>query len=139
MDLVLIFHTIILIFLVVTAFAAIALKDLFASIIIYGAYSFCMCLTYLILHSADVAMMEAALGAGLTTILFVAALAKTSRGKNGILSKSWEPSINVMDITRRMVPFILMFGVYIGGFQGVIVIGAGVIVYAMVFGLEKNV
>lgn len=79
MDLVLVSHIIILIFLVVTALAAINLSDLFVAVIVYSAYSFCICLTYLILRSADVAMAEAAVGAGVTTILFVAVLAKTSR------------------------------------------------------------
>ncbi|MEW6087605.1 MAG: hydrogenase subunit MbhD domain-containing protein [bacterium] len=79
MDMVMISHIIILIFLVVTALAAIILKDLFASVIVYSAYSFCMCVTYLILRSADVAMTEAAVGAGVTTILFISALAKTTR------------------------------------------------------------
>ncbi len=38
-----------------------------------------MALTYLILRSPDVAMTEAAVGAGVTSILFVAALSRTSR------------------------------------------------------------
>ena len=79
MDLILVSHITILMFLVITALVAIFLEDLLASVIVYSAYSFCMCLTYLILRSADIAMTEAAIGAGLTTILFVAALAKTSR------------------------------------------------------------
>ena len=63
------------------------------------------------------------------------------------LGKEWETSINIMDITRRMVPFILMFGSYIilsghlsvgGGFPGGVVIGAGFIVYTIVFGSEKS-
>lgn len=79
MDLIMVSHIIILVFLTVTALAAVFLEDLFASVIVYSAYSFCMCLTYLILRSSEIAMTEAAIGAGLTTMLFVAALAKTSR------------------------------------------------------------
>ncbi len=79
MDLVIISHVVILAFLVVTAIAAISLKDLFASVVVYSAYSFCICLTYLILRSPDVAIAEAALGAGVSTILFITALSKTSR------------------------------------------------------------
>ncbi len=85
------------------------------------------------------------------TVLFTAiicVLSVLTFGSKGgfVLSGYWEPSINVGDITRRMVPFILLFGIYIilhghlsagGGFQGGVVIGAGFIVYTIVFGLEK--
>jgi uncharacterized MnhB-related membrane protein len=79
MDLVLIAHLIILVFLVCTALAAVISKDLLDSVIIYGAYSFTIAITYSILRAVDVAMTEAAVGAGISSILFVAALSKTKR------------------------------------------------------------
>ena len=79
MDIVTVAHLIILLFLIATAIAAIRAKDLLVAVIIYSAYSFTIALTYLMLRAADVAMTEAAVGAGVTTILFVAALCKTSR------------------------------------------------------------
>jgi len=48
--------------------------------------------------------------------------------------------------TRIIVPFILMFSLYVlahgeispgGGFQGGVIFAAGLILYAMVFGIEK--
>lgn len=81
-----------------------------------------------------------------TAIMCILSVFTFGSGKEFILEKDWEPSISVMDITRRMVPFILMFGIYIilsghlsagGGFQGGVVIGAGFIIYTIVFGLEK--
>ena len=71
-------HLIILVFLIVSAVGAVMAKDLLTAVIIYSAYSFTIALTYLILRSGDVAMTEAAVGAGVTTILFVATLCKTS-------------------------------------------------------------
>ena len=79
MELLNIAHLIIMLFLIAAALGAIMCKDLLAAVIIYSAYSFTMALTYLILRADDVAMTEAAVGAGVTTILFVAALSKTKR------------------------------------------------------------
>ncbi len=79
MELLTLAHIIILLFLIATAVAAVMAKDLLSAVIIYSAYSFTIALTYLILRADDVAMTEAAVGAGVTTILFVAALAKTDR------------------------------------------------------------
>ena len=78
MELMSISHIVILVFLVVAAISAIMAEDLLSSVILYGAYSFTIALTYLVLRSDDVAMTEAAVGAGVTTLLFLAALAKTS-------------------------------------------------------------
>jgi uncharacterized MnhB-related membrane protein len=79
MDLLTLTHLIILGFLIATALAAVMARDLLAAVIIYSAYSFTMAITYLILRSPDVAMTEAAVGAGVTSILFVAALSRTKR------------------------------------------------------------
>ena len=79
MDLVLVAHLVILVFLICTALAAIVSKDLLETVIIFNAYSFTIALTYSILRAVDVAMTEAAVGAGISSILFVAALCKTKR------------------------------------------------------------
>ncbi len=79
MELLNIAHLITMIFLIVAALAAVMAKDLLVAVIIYSAYSFTIALTYLILRADDVSMTEAAVGAGVTTILFVAALCKTER------------------------------------------------------------
>ena len=79
MDILVIAHLIILFFLIATALATLLSKDLLDSIIIFSGYSFCIALTYLILRAPDVAMTEAAVGAGATSMIFIAALSKTSR------------------------------------------------------------
>lgn len=79
MDLVTIAHLITLVFLVATAVATVLARDLIVAVIIYSAYSFTMAVTYLILRAPDVSMTEAAVGAGVTTIFFIAAICRTTR------------------------------------------------------------
>lgn len=68
-----------LLFLVVCAIMAISLKDLLDSIILLAAYSLIMALVWVEMNAPDVAFTEASVGAGVTTLLFIAALIKTVR------------------------------------------------------------
>jgi uncharacterized MnhB-related membrane protein len=70
---------IILAIVVITAIAAITIKDLLSAAILFGAYSFMMCLLWAIMGAVDVAFTEASVGAGISTVLFVAAVFRTSR------------------------------------------------------------
>lgn len=70
---------IILIFVIVSAVAAITVKDLLGAGIIFGAYSFLMCLLWAVMGAVDVAFTEATVGAGVSTVLFVAAVFRTRR------------------------------------------------------------
>ncbi|MCJ7615088.1 MAG: DUF4040 domain-containing protein [Desulfobacterales bacterium] len=67
------------IFVVICAVAAITIKDLLAAVIILGAYSFFMCILYTQMGAVDVAFTEASVGAGVGTVLFIAAVSKTKR------------------------------------------------------------
>ena len=64
---------------IVSAVAAISVKDLLASAILFGAYSFMMCLLWAIMAAVDVAFTEASVGAGVSTVFFVAAVFRTTR------------------------------------------------------------
>jgi energy-converting hydrogenase B subunit D len=68
-----------LLFLVVCAMVAVRLKDLLDSVIVLAAYSLFMAVTWVEMNAPDVAFTEAAVGAGITTFLFIAALVKTVR------------------------------------------------------------
>lgn len=70
---------IILIIVVVLAVGALSVKDLLGAAILFGAYSFMMCLLWAIMGAVDVAFTEASVGAGVSTVLFVAAVFRTSR------------------------------------------------------------
>ena len=70
---------VLLLFIVICAVAAINIKDLMSAVIILGAYSFFMCLLWTEMGAVDVAFTEAAVGAGVGTVLFIAAVSKTTR------------------------------------------------------------
>ncbi len=70
---------IILIFVVICGIGAITVKDLLGAAILFGAYSFMMCLLWAVMGAVDVAFTEASVGAGISTVLFVTAVFRTTR------------------------------------------------------------
>ncbi|OGR22281.1 MAG: cation:proton antiporter [Desulfobacterales bacterium RIFOXYA12_FULL_46_15] len=70
---------VVLTFVIFCAIAALSVKDLLATAILFGAYSFLMCLLWTIMGAVDVAFTEASVGAGVSTVFFVAAIFRTSR------------------------------------------------------------
>lgn len=66
-------------FVLVSAIATIVLRDVLAAIVAFGAYSLGLAMLWLTLQAPDVALTEAAIGAGVTTILFILTLTKTVR------------------------------------------------------------
>ncbi|MCP4718129.1 MAG: DUF4040 domain-containing protein [Desulfobacteraceae bacterium] len=70
---------IILTFVIFTAIAAITVRDLLGTAILFSAYSFLMCLLWAVMGAVDVAFTEASVGAGVSTVFFVAAVFSTSR------------------------------------------------------------
>ena len=71
-----IFTCILLGFLVVCAIAASLSKNLLNTILIFMSYSLVMSIIWILLESPDLAITEAAVGAGVTTVLFVVTLKK---------------------------------------------------------------
>lgn len=70
---------IILALVVISAVAAISVRDLLGAAILFGAYSFLMCLLWAVMGAVDVAFTEASVGAGVSTVFFVAAVFRTTR------------------------------------------------------------
>ena len=70
---------ILLIFAVICAIGAITVKDLLSAAIILGAYSFFMALLWAEMGAVDVSFTEASVGAGVSTVFFIAAVFKTRR------------------------------------------------------------
>jgi uncharacterized MnhB-related membrane protein len=70
---------IILVLIIVCGAAALMVKDLLGAGILFSAYSFMMCLLWAIMGAVDVAFTEASVGAGVSTVLFVAAIFRTTR------------------------------------------------------------
>lgn len=65
-----------LVFILVCAVAVSLTKDLLTSIIIFMAQSTAMSVVWILLRSPDLAITEAAVGAGVTTLLMFVALKK---------------------------------------------------------------
>ena len=70
---------IILLLVIVCGIGALMVKDLLAAGIVFGAYSFLLCLLWAIMGAVDVAFTEASVGAGVSTVLVVAAIFRTTR------------------------------------------------------------
>ena len=73
------FDLIILMLVVITAIAALNAKDLLSASIIFGSFSFLMCLLWIEMGAVDVGFTEAAVGAGVSSIFFIAAVFRTTR------------------------------------------------------------
>lgn len=71
-----------LVLLVVLALVAVHAADLLVAAIALGAYGFVMALTWAAMGAIDVAFTEAVVGAGATTVFFLAALLRTSRRRS---------------------------------------------------------
>lgn len=71
-----VFTYILLAFLIVCAISVSFTKNLLNSILIYMSYSLVMSVIWVLLESPDLAITEAAVGAGITTLLFFATLKK---------------------------------------------------------------
>ncbi len=68
-----------LLFLAICAMAAVTMKDLLAATILMAIYSLIMAVVWTRLNAVDVAFTEAAVGAGITTVLLIATLSRTKR------------------------------------------------------------
>lgn len=74
-----IFVTLLLVILIVCAVAVSFTSNLLNAVIIFSAYSFVMAIIWFILESPDLAITEAAVGAGVTSILFFVTLKKMNQ------------------------------------------------------------
>ena len=71
-----IFTILLLTFVVVCAIAGSFSKNLLNSIIIFMSYSLVMSMVWILIESPDLAITEAAVGAGITSVLFFVTLKK---------------------------------------------------------------
>ena len=71
-----VFQIVLFVFLIVCAISVSFYKNLLNSIIIFMSYSLIMSIIWILLESPDLAITEAAVGAGITSILFFVTLKK---------------------------------------------------------------
>lgn len=75
--------------LILCAVTIVYVKDLISTTIILGAYSFIMSAVWVRLNAVDVAFTEACVGAGITTVLLIAAISRIKE-KQSCPAKSYD-------------------------------------------------
>lgn len=76
MEMKLIFRVMLLILLIICAIAVNLTRNLLQAVIIFMSYSSIMCILWILMESPDLAITEAAVGAGVSGILFLMTLKK---------------------------------------------------------------
>ena len=82
--------------LAATTIAVLRLRDLFASAMLFGIYSLLAASAFVMLDAVDVAFTEAAVGAGISTILILGALALTGREQSARSRAGVAPTVCVL-------------------------------------------
>lgn len=72
-----------IVFVLATGIATALFRDVLAAIVVFAAYSLGMAILYTFYRAPDVALTEAAIGAGITTLLLLLTIAKTARLTGG--------------------------------------------------------
>lgn len=98
-----VFALFLLTLLVVTALAIVRTKNLFVATMLLSIFSLLMAVNFFILDAADVALTEAAVGAGVTTVIFLSALRLTSQYERGTLASSRWIAVIVVVITTVLL------------------------------------
>ncbi len=74
-----VFKVLLLLILVICAIAVCFVKDNLAAVVVYMSSSSVMAIVWIVLESPDLAITEAAVGAGVTSVLFFLTLKKIHR------------------------------------------------------------
>nr|WP_225444418.1 DUF4040 domain-containing protein [Pseudomarimonas arenosa] len=82
---------VLLLLMVVATLALIRSRNLFSVVVLSGVYSFLMATVLVALDAVDVAMTEAAVGAGISTVLLLGALLLVKSEDTGRPHKPWVP------------------------------------------------
>ncbi|ASJ72937.1 DUF4040 domain-containing protein [Granulosicoccus antarcticus] len=80
---------VLLTFLAIIAIGIIVLRDLLGAVILLGAYSLTAASAFVVMDAVDVAFTEAAVGSGVSTILFLGALSFTKHEQKPRGHDSW--------------------------------------------------
>lgn len=72
-------NVMLLLFLIVCAIVVARTRDLLSAVIIFSAYSLVMAIIWQQLEAPDLAITEATMGAGVTSVLLLVVISKTRR------------------------------------------------------------
>lgn len=78
MNIVFILNTLVIVGILVSAVCAVAFNNILSSVIALGITGAFMALEFILLQAPDVAIAEAAVGAVLSTVIFIIAIKKTT-------------------------------------------------------------
>ena len=81
------------------AIAVTQMRDLFAAAMLFAIYSLLSAALFVLLDAGDVALTEAAVGAGISTILVIAVLTLTRRYEHPVVNKVNWPALAVVTVT----------------------------------------
>ena len=81
---IIVFALFLLSLLVITALAIVRTENLFVAVMLTSIFSLLMAANFFILDAADVALTEAAVGAGITTVIFLSALGLTTQQEKAV-------------------------------------------------------
>ena len=87
---------VLLIFLVTITLTIIRQRDLFAAVMLSGILSLLSAGLFTVMDAVDVAFTEAAVGAGISTVLMVATLSLTRRHERPRRKRNWAPLVLVI-------------------------------------------
>ena len=88
--------------LVITALAIVRTENLFVAVMLTSIFSLLMAANFFILDAADVALTEAAVGAGITTVIFLSALALTGEREKTV-RYGRRPAIVVVAVLATLI------------------------------------
>ncbi len=74
-------NVLLLLFLIVCAIGVAYIRDLLSAVILFSSFGLIMAIIWQQLSAPDVAMVEAALGTGVASLLMIAAISKTKRAE----------------------------------------------------------
>ena len=74
-----ILNALLLLYLIVCAIGVASIRDLLSAVILFSSFGLIMAIIWHQLSAPDVAMVEAALGTGVASLLMIAAISKTKR------------------------------------------------------------
>lgn len=83
-------------FLIATALAVVWVRDLFAAAMLFGIFSLVSAGIMLLMDAVDVAFTEAAVGAGISTVLFLGALSLTDHSEKPSTQHGWSGKLVVL-------------------------------------------
>jgi len=78
--------------LLATAAGALFSRDLFRAVVVFIAFGLLMAVVWVRLQAPDIALAEAAIGAGLTGVLLLDAVRHLGNGRQKALRKTRDPS-----------------------------------------------